>query len=204
MSERRAAPSADAVPVLVERPLTAELSRLDITVSRQLLRKLEAARDALSHSHPGADAAAVLEVGLDLILDRQAKRRGLVKNPRHKATATSTAPGSRYIPASVRRAVWERDGERCAFPIDGGGACGSTYQPEIDHVIPVAKGGKSTVVNCRVACRVHNLRAAREALGDAVMDRYTTPKGGGCSEPPAVYRGSSATYTPCRFGCTTT
>jgi hypothetical protein len=51
-------------PAKVE-PLTADLRRLHLTVSKRFLEKLEAARDALSHSHPGADAEAILEAGRD-------------------------------------------------------------------------------------------------------------------------------------------
>ena len=36
-------------------PLTAALRRFHITVSKRFLAKLSTARDALSHSHPGAD-----------------------------------------------------------------------------------------------------------------------------------------------------
>ncbi len=36
------------------KPLDAERARVSMTVSRRLLDKLAAARDALSHSHPGA------------------------------------------------------------------------------------------------------------------------------------------------------
>jgi len=38
--------------------------------------------------------------------------------------------------------------------------------------VPEARGGKSTVENVRLACRDHNLLAARRVFGDAVMDRY--------------------------------
>src|SRR5512133_3046861 len=63
-------------------PLTADLRRLHVTVSKRFTEKLEAARDALSHSHPGADVEAILEAGLDLLIERAAKRKGLVKRPR--------------------------------------------------------------------------------------------------------------------------
>jgi hypothetical protein len=53
-------------------PLTAELSRLHVTVSRRFLEKLQAARDALSHSHPGASQEELLEAGLDLLLEKVA------------------------------------------------------------------------------------------------------------------------------------
>jgi 5-methylcytosine-specific restriction endonuclease McrA len=63
-------------------PLTADLSRLHITVSRRFLEKLQAARAALSHSRPSASAEEILEAGLDLVLRRDAKRKGLVQKPR--------------------------------------------------------------------------------------------------------------------------
>jgi hypothetical protein len=74
------------------KPLTAELSRLQVTVSRAFLKKLELARSALSHSHPGASDAEILEVGLDLVLIRQAKRRGLTAKPRKARPVAEAAP----------------------------------------------------------------------------------------------------------------
>lgn len=44
----------------VAEPLSADLRRLHVTVSRRCLAKLEEARSALSHSHPGASAEEVL------------------------------------------------------------------------------------------------------------------------------------------------
>src|SRR5205085_7771515 len=64
------------------KPLTAQLSRLHITVSRRFLEKLDAARAALSHTHPHGKAETILEAGLDLVLARHATRRGFVKKPR--------------------------------------------------------------------------------------------------------------------------
>ncbi len=65
-------------------PLTAELSRLHVTVSRRFLAKLEAARAALSHARPGATAEEILDAGLDLLLERQAKRKGMTEKPRKR------------------------------------------------------------------------------------------------------------------------
>src|SRR5438105_2762970 len=66
-------------------PLTADLSRLHITVSRRFLEKLEAARAALSHAHPLATAEEILEAGLDLVLERHLRRKGVVRKPRQTA-----------------------------------------------------------------------------------------------------------------------
>jgi hypothetical protein len=166
-------------------PLTAELRRLSMTVSARFLRKLDAARDRLSHAIPGATAEQVLEAALDRLLEHQAKRTGQVKRPRRNRPRTSppastaetsslatpdTAPDPRHIPAEVRREVWARDQGRCQHPLDAGGICGSAVRLEIDHVLPVVLGGGASVAaELRLACRVHNLEAGWEALGGAVM-----------------------------------
>ena len=150
------------------KPLTADLHRLHVTVSRRFLDKLRAATEALAHAHPDARAQDVLEAGLDLLLDRAARKSGLVDRPRAKER--SCAPG--HVPARVRREVWRRDGRRCQWPLESGGVCGSRSKLELDHVVPRALGGPSTVSNMRVVCRFHNLLAARRVFGDRWMGRF--------------------------------
>ena len=90
-------------------PKTAELSRLHLTVSRRFLEKLEAARAALSHSHPGAGAEEILEAGLDLLLERHAKRKGLVERPRREPPPLSPT-------LSPLRGARECGGDRSTCP----------------------------------------------------------------------------------------
>jgi hypothetical protein len=149
-------------------PLTADQSRMHITVPKSFMRKLETARDALSHAMPGATHAEILEAGLDVLLTQAAKRKGLVARPLKKPRPMK----GDGIPAHVKRAVWKRDGGRCQLPLASGGICGSTHDLELDHIRPRALGGPSTVENLRIACRPHNDLAARLVLGDDLMDRY--------------------------------
>jgi hypothetical protein len=151
-------------------PLTSDLRRIHFTVSRRFMDKLTAARDALSHSRPGASNEQILEAGLDLVLAAHAKRNGLVERP---LASPRPSKQGRYIPAHVRREVWKRDGGKCQWRLDSGEICGSTHQLEIDHVQPVALGGIATVEGCRVVCKPHNDLAARRILGDGLMDRFT-------------------------------
>jgi len=160
-------------------PVTSELSRLHVTVSRRFLDKLEAARAALSHARPGATAEGILEAGLDLILAQHARRKGLVKKPRQQPRPA--APGT--VPASVKREVWIRDDGRCQWPLEAGGICASRYRVELDHVIPEALGGPTTVENMRLLCKFHNDVAARQAFGDEWMNQFTGLGRGGPRRP---------------------
>ena len=172
-------------------PLTAEQSRLHATVSSRFLRKLEAARDALSHARPDATPGEILEAGLDLLLAQAAKRRGLVEKPRKEIRPAKTEPQpakADHIPAHVRREVWRRDGGRCQWSLASGGICGSTRHLELDHVRPRSRGGTSTLDNLRILCRSHNDLAARLALGDEKMDQFTF----GLSATPRRSRGGRA------------
>ncbi len=169
-----AAPVAVTAPVAqpprdsVE-PLDAELSRLHVTVFRRFLEKLEAAKDALGHACPSGSGADILERGLDLVLAQHAKRMGLVETPRKEPRPSRTDA----IPAHVKREVLLRaGGRRCEWRFESGERCGCRRRLELDHIVPRALGGQSTIDNVRLVCRQHNLLAARRVFGDAVMDRY--------------------------------
>jgi hypothetical protein len=162
-------------------PLTESLRRMHVTVSRRFLAKLDAARDALSHSHPGATNEFILEAGLDLLLARHRERRGIGAKPTRNGR--SAAPGR--VSAAVKRDVWARDGGCCQWPIEGGGICGSTLRLELDHVVPRGRGGTPEAANIRLLCRFHNQFTARATYGDDLMDRFAreVPR---ASEPVAA------------------
>src|SRR5512137_479675 len=160
-----------AAPVLPMRlePQTANEHRLHMTVSSQFLEKLEAARRGQGHVQPGATKEQVIEAALDLLLEKQASRRAEVKRPQKNPRPAKPD----HVTSAVKRAVWARDGGKCQWSTHDGGICGSTVRLEIDHVVPRGKGGPSTVDNCRILCRLHNIEAARQVYGDSFMDLFT-------------------------------
>jgi hypothetical protein len=149
-------------------PLTADLRRLHVTVTRRFLAKLQATRDALSHARPGASTEEVLEACMDLMLEKCARRKGLLAKPRK--TARAVKPET--VTAAVRREVWHRAGGRCEWKLPNGERCGSTVRLELDHVVPKARGGPSTIENLRLTCRSHNVLAARKVFGNAWMEQF--------------------------------
>jgi len=80
----------------------------------------------------------------------QHNSQGIMKRSSIPGTKqTGSTHGTRYIPASVRRAVLERDGYQCV-------ECGSPFDLEFDHNIPLARGGATSVNNLQVLCRSCN------------------------------------------------
>jgi hypothetical protein len=159
-------PARDDRPVI--EPLTADLARLHVTVPRRLLSKLDRARDALSHSKPGASTAEILEAALDLLLDRDAKRHGLVSKPQAKLRPAKPET----VRASVLRRVWKRDGGRCQYRLANGEICGSTCRVEAHHREARAHGGgHATAEDLVLLCDVHHDWITREQFGDDWIDR---------------------------------
>lgn len=158
----------------VVEPMTATESRMHLTVSREFLALLKKARAGESHRNPGASDEEVLTEALELLIEKQRKRKACV-------------------PARVKREVLTRDEGKCQWKLVDGGICGATVRLQIDHMVPRGKGGPSTVENCRALCQAHNLESARRAFGDAHMDLFT--RGNKAGDAP-VAREAVAGYGP--------
>jgi hypothetical protein len=148
-------------PALVA-PLAPERYKVQFTVSKETHDKLRRAQDLLRHSIPNGDLAAILDRALSLLVsDLERARIAAAERPRSGASA---APGSRHIPASVRREVWRRGGGQCAF-VGTHGRCTERGFLEFHHVEPYGAGGPSTVDNIQLRCRAHNLHEAEVYFG---------------------------------------
>ena len=89
-----------------------------------------------------------------------------------EATRAGTASRrGRYVPRGVRRQVVARDGARCSFLAEDGRRCEETGFLELDHVVPVARGGGASVEGVRILCRAHNQYEAERILGRATSSR---------------------------------
>lgn len=71
---------------------------------------------------------------------------------RPRARVAQADPEADAVPAAVRREVWTRDGGCCQWRLHSGEICGATRRVEVDHVVPRARGGASTVENLRLLC----------------------------------------------------
>ena len=144
-------------------PLAPERFRVQFTVGKETHEKLRFAQDMLRREIPDGDPGAIFDRALTLLLDEVARKKMA------KAAAPGpdriTAPGSRHIPAAVKRAVWFRDRGQCAFVSEQGRRCKARAFLELHHIQPFALGGEGTTDNISLRCHRHNAHEAEMVFG---------------------------------------
>ena len=146
----------------VLRAITPERYLLKVTISAETRAKLRRAQDLVRHTNRSADEAAVIDRALTVLVEQLEKvKYGRTDRPR---PAGRCDPGSRYVPAHLRRAVSERDGDRCAF-VGPEGRCTETAALQYHHRIPFADRGPTNVDNLELRCPAHNAYEAERWFG---------------------------------------
>jgi 5-methylcytosine-specific restriction endonuclease McrA len=194
-SRTETAPTPARIPAPRKKmaPLSPERFALQATVGKGTHDKLRSIQALLSHLIPSGDLERVLDYMADLTLRHLEKRKfGTTSKPRTIQGSSGTNKADkgarrqtsntgdedsvrrsitnpRYIPNAIRRAVRERDQDRCTFVSHTGHRCESGRFLEFDHIEPVARGGRSTIENLRLRCRAHNQYQAEQAFGVAFM-----------------------------------
>ena len=165
--------------------------------------QLRRATALLGHAVPSGDPALVYARAMEHYLAHLEKQRlgkrlavGTPTDPAGTGspapTHKSTSSGSRSIPKTLCRFVWERDGGCCAFTSANGHRCGSTTRLELDHITPIAQGGKTTPENLRLLCRAHNQYEAGRLLGKDHVQRKRDLARFERAKAQAAARGSAA------------
>lgn len=166
------------------------LTKLTLSMSYESLRKLERARDILSHKLPQGSLTDVIIFLINNFLDKKDPLTNKTleiphSNFNHKSLPvatfksndtllTKTSPttieqinkdGRTKIKEAIRRYVIQKAKGKCEFKdIETGRECTSTYQLEIDHIYPVALGGSNNLENLRCLCRRHNNYVAQSVF----------------------------------------
>ncbi len=187
-----AAISLQAVPRERERTLNESESSITFVAGSELREKLMRLRGLVAHKNPCPSYAELFEMLADIALQKldpsksepltagkqlaqpteptlaYAKRAPhLLRAPSPQSTHGTCKfqpiQPSRYIPTALKRLTWSRAQGRCEFLDSNGRRCTSSYALEIDHKIPVGRGGIASEANLQLLCRSHN---AHKNLGD--------------------------------------
>jgi HNH endonuclease len=175
------------------RPIAAERYEVRFTATAETREKLRFAQDLLGHAIPNGDLAQVFDRALTVLIDQLVRRKFAVTP--HPRGSRGQANDSDDVPADVRRAVYVRDGGRCAFVSVDGHRCGERRFIEFHHVIPEAAGGKATVENIQLRCRAHNGHEVDLFFGPG-MRRVRGDAGGVATRPGTSSRSRTDEFIP--------
>jgi len=166
-------PVAAPTPAAAAPPISALRYEIRFTASAETYDRLRREQDLLGHAVPSGDLGQVFDRALALLVaDLEKGAFGASSRPQK---SRGQADDSRHIPAAVRRAVANRDRERCAFLGSGERRCDARRFLEFHHVKPFAVGGKATIDNIQLRCRAHNRYEADLYYGPMRRDVDSNP-----------------------------
>ncbi len=190
------APVPSSPPPAVQ-PLSPGRYKVQFTASAQLRDKLERLLALMRSQVPDGDLGAVIEAAVTEKLERlEARRFAATKHPRTTVSKADTSPDSRYIPAAVRRAVRERDGNRCRFVDPAGRRCEERHRLRYHHLHPFGMGGDHRPENIRLMCKRHNDYLAEIDYGREAMAQFY--RRGARVTGPATVTSIGTTVIPAR------
>ncbi len=170
-----------------ERPITESQSEVRFVMDKSVKKKLEELRALLGPKGADMNFAELFEYLTDVGLkELKAKKFGKKRSEQKcesndnlsdrsrsvssmKAIATPPAEkkktnNNRYVSKENVYKIWRRDHGRCSN-------CGSRVNLNIDHVEPIAIGGRSEPDNLRILCFNCNQRAAMKSFGVEFMEK---------------------------------
>ena len=162
-------------------------TEIKLLLGAELKSKIDQLHNLLSHQNPEKSYIKLFDRLVTQELEKEQKRHST--QIKHKPTNSAAEPlplttdksimnntnstdnntkhGRVHLSAKIRKQVWTRAKIQCQYA-----ECGSTYQLQVDHKVPVALGGSNQIENLTLLCRTHNLFRAREALGSEKMKKY--------------------------------
>jgi hypothetical protein len=172
-SDRRLA----SQPGLVE-PLSPARYKVQFTASAELRDKIERLTALMRPQVPDGHLAAIIGQAVTEKLERlEARRFASTTAPRKTLADTDTSKASRHVPAAVRRAVRERDQDRCSFVDETGRRCSERHRLELHHRHPFGLGGDHRLDNVSLLCAAHNRLMAERDYGKAAIRGHVSYNG---------------------------
>lgn len=145
--------------------------QVQFSTTEEHAQLVDRAKALLARSRPGMTLGELHLEAMRLLVASLENRRfgaGVQQQPRQRGESDARIR-SRYIPAVVRREVFERDAARCSYVDARGERCCETHYLQLHHLQPFAKAGPHVASNLTSRCAAHNALAADADFGAKVM-----------------------------------
>jgi 5-methylcytosine-specific restriction endonuclease McrA len=180
------------VPRPTVRPVSADSYSLSVTLDAAFKAEIDELAALLGHKVASGHLGEVLRIAVQCAIEKYGKRKGAkpvrktapaaaeeavqgaVQDVERRESASRAARS--HVPAAVRREVWARDGGQCTWLGLDGQRCPARTKLELDHIEPVALGGRSSAENLRLTCKAHNFLHAERTFGREYMARFRRVK----------------------------
>jgi hypothetical protein len=220
------APAPRVVDDAMPGSLAPERYKVQFTATAEYVRLVDEAKALLSHAHPQTTLEEIHLRALQALVSELTKQKYAAMNAvpsemsRTAAAHPGASPGSgthaaprearpmphhprqrgRRIPAAVRRAVFERDGNQCTYVSTTGKRCEETHRLEFHHLTPFAAGGEHAASNLALRCAAHNALAAEEDFGREFVEEKKRASGHDTfrSQAPGDSPGPRSAFEPAR------
>ena len=182
------------------KPLGGERYRVQFTANSETYAQLEELRALMRHQVPDGDVGKILARAVTVLL-AEVRKRKFAETSRPRAAEPARSANelpSRHIPAAIRRAVSQRDGDRCTYVSSGGRRCDSREFLEFDHAEAWTRTHAHAIEGITLRCRAHNQQRARLDFGESHMARFHKPDSNQDALPAAPSGQLDSDPVPCR------
>lgn len=180
------------VPKREERRLTETYSKVEMVLTDEDLVNIQKLKSLMSHINPNMSHADLYKElvcrTLKQIDPEQKSQRKSAPAPKVEPKERNTkqlnksqkigqlrvmSRQSRYISAAMKQEVYFKSRGICTYKDPTTNKqCGSRHLLQVEHIHPIALGGKTEINNLTLLCRSHNLLTATQKFGLEKMSKY--------------------------------
>src|SRR5581483_10767868 len=168
-------PETASEPKNIERRVSANSTRMSLTVPDDVLEMMNRLKELWAHVDPTMDNVEVMRRAFKQVLAKidptqRKKTQGATDSAKHRSTKRLT-----YYGKELDRQLHERSGSQCEYVDERTGRrCECKFGLQHEHILPLAKGGTNELSNLQLLCGTHNLLRARKIFGDSKIDAHQT------------------------------